>query len=53
MDKLKAQEGETDGKMPMVKGGSVLKSTGDEPGTAGGVISSVNRDVCEFMLYSV
>lgn len=42
----------TDGKMPMVKGAQYSKSTGDEPGTAGGVISSVNRDVCEFMLYS-
>lgn len=42
----------TDGKMPMTKGAKYSKSSGDEPGTAGGVISSVNRGVCEYMLYS-
>jgi hypothetical protein len=42
----------TDGQMPMVKGALYSKSSGDEPGTAGGVISSVNMNVCEFMLYS-
>ena len=42
----------TDGEMPMVKGAKYSKSTGDEPGTAGGVVSNVNRDECEFMLYS-
>jgi hypothetical protein len=41
-----------DGKMPMVKGAKYSKSMGDEAGTAGGVISGVNRDVAEFMLYS-
>ena len=42
----------TDKKMPMTKGAKYSKSTGDEPGTAGGVVSSVNRNVCEFLLYS-
>lgn len=42
----------TDKKMSMVKGAKYSKSTGDEPGTAGGVISGVNRGECEFMLYS-
>jgi hypothetical protein len=42
----------TDGKMPMVKGAKYSRSSGDEPGSAGGVMSSVNMNVCEFMLYS-
>lgn len=42
----------TDGEMPMVKGSVYSKSSGDEAGTAGGVTSSVNMNVCEFMLYS-
>src|SRR5256885_6135301 len=42
----------TDGKMPMVKGAKYSKSSGDEPGTIGGVVSNVNRGECEFMLYS-
>ena len=42
----------TDGQMPMVKGAKYSKSTGDEPGTVGGVLSSVNMNVCEFLLYS-
>jgi Domain of unknown function (DUF4150) len=42
----------TDGKMPMVKGAKYSKSSGDEAGTIGGIISSVNRDECEFMMYS-
>ena len=42
----------TDGKMPMVKGAKYSRSMGDEPGTAGGIISNVNMNVCEFMLYS-
>jgi hypothetical protein len=42
----------TDGKMPMVKGAKYAKSSGDEAGTVGGVISGVNRSECEFMLYS-
>lgn len=42
----------TDGMMPMVKGAKYSRSTGDEPGTAGGVLSSVNMNVCEFLMYS-
>jgi hypothetical protein len=42
----------TDGKMPMVKGAKYSRSSGDEAGSAGGVMSSVNMNVCEFMLYS-
>lgn len=41
-----------DGKMPMVKGAKYSKSMGDEAGSAGGIISGVNRNVAEFMLYS-
>jgi hypothetical protein len=41
-----------DEKMPMVKGATYSKSMGDEAGTVGGVVSNVNRDVAEFMLYS-
>jgi hypothetical protein len=41
-----------DGKMPMVEGATYSKSSGDEPGSLGGIISGVNRDVAEFMLYS-
>lgn len=42
----------TDGEMPMVKGAKYSKSSGDEPGTNGGVVSGVNMGECEFMLYS-
>jgi hypothetical protein len=42
----------TDGKMPMVKGAKYARSSGDEPGTAGGVMSGVNMNECEFMMYS-
>lgn len=42
----------TDGQMPMVKGATYMRSMGDEAGTVGGVVSSVNMNVCEFMLYS-
>jgi hypothetical protein len=42
----------TDGKMPMVKGAKYSRSSGDEAGTLGGVVSSVNMNECEFMLYS-
>ncbi len=42
----------TDGKMPMVKGAQYSKSTGDEAGSLGGVVSGVNRNVCEYMMYS-
>ena len=41
-----------DGKMIMVKGAKYLKSTGDEPGSAGGVVSGTIKQECEFMLYS-
>jgi hypothetical protein len=42
----------TDGQMPMFKGSKYSKSYCDEPGTAGGVVSGTNRNVCEFMMYS-
>lgn len=42
----------TDGKMPMVKGAKYSMSTGDEPGSAGGVVSSSTKGECEFMMYS-
>ncbi len=41
-----------EGKMPMVKGAKYSKSSGDEAGTAGGVMSSSNMGECEFMMYS-
>ena len=42
----------TDGQMPMVKTAKYMMSSGDEAGTAGGVISSKFKGECEFMLYS-
>jgi len=42
----------TDGKMPMVKGAQYSTSTGDEPGTLKGVVSSTTKGVCEYMMYS-
>ncbi|MGH2610668.1 MAG: DUF4150 domain-containing protein [Gemmatimonadales bacterium] len=42
----------TDGQMPMVKGAQYSRSSGDEAGTVGGVVSGVNMSVCEFMMYS-
>ncbi|MDH5407805.1 MAG: DUF4150 domain-containing protein [Gammaproteobacteria bacterium] len=42
----------TDKKMPMVKGAQYSTSTGDEPGTLKGIISSTTKGVCEYMLYS-
>jgi hypothetical protein len=42
----------TDGQMPMVKGAVYSRSSGDEAGTLGGVMSSVNMNVCEFLMYS-
>lgn len=42
----------TDGQMPMVKTAKYMKSSGDEAGTLGGVMSSVNMSECEYMLYS-
>jgi hypothetical protein len=42
----------TDGKMPMVKTAKYSRSSGDEPGTIGGLLSSTNMSECEFMMYS-
>lgn len=42
----------TDKQMPMVKGAIYTMSTGDEAGTANGVISSKIKGECEFMMYS-
>ena len=42
----------TDGQMPMVKGAQYSRSSMDEAGTVGGVLSSVNMDVCEYLMYS-
>jgi uncharacterized protein DUF4150 len=41
-----------EGNMPMVKGAKYSKSSGDEAGSAGGIMSSTNRGECEFMMYS-
>jgi hypothetical protein len=43
---------DTDVMMPMVKGSLYQRSTLDEPGTLGGIISQVNMSVCEFLMYS-
>jgi len=42
----------TDGSMPMVKGAKYIMTTGDEAGSAGGVMSSSIKGECEFMMYS-
>ena len=42
----------TDGEMPMVKGAKYSRSSGDEAGSAGGVVSSVNMNEAEFLMYS-
>ena len=41
-----------DGQMPMTKGAKYMMSTGDEAGTALGVMSNKIKGVCEFMMYS-
>ena len=41
-----------DGKMPMVKGAKYSTSSGDEAGTAKGIMSSSTKGECEFMMYS-
>ena len=41
-----------DGQMPMTKGAQYMMSSGDEAGTAGGVLSSKFIGECEFMLYA-
>src|SRR5215471_3909795 len=40
-----------DGVMPMTKDAKYMMSTGDEAGSATGVMSSKVKGVCEFMLY--
>ena len=47
-----AKKVKTDGTMPMVKGAKYSMTSGDEPGTAGGVISSKFKGEAEYMLYS-
>ena len=42
----------TNKKMPMVKGSNYMMSTGDEAGSAMGVVSNKIKGICEFMLYS-
>jgi hypothetical protein len=42
----------TDKQMPMVKGAVYIMSTGDEAGSALGVISNKIKGECEFMMYS-
>jgi hypothetical protein len=41
-----------DGQMIMVKGAKYMMSTGDEPGSAGGIISGVFKQECEYLMYS-
>jgi hypothetical protein len=41
-----------EGKMPMVKGAQYAMSSGDEAGSAGGVVSGSIKGPCEFMMYS-
>jgi hypothetical protein len=41
-----------DGCMPMVKGAKYVVTTGDEAGSAGGVISGGIKGEAEFMMYS-
>jgi uncharacterized Zn-binding protein involved in type VI secretion len=43
---------EADGNMIMNKGAKYMMSSGDEAGSAGGVMSSVFKQECEFLLYS-
>jgi hypothetical protein len=42
----------TDGEMPMVKGAKYSVTSGDEAGSAGGVMSSSTKGEAEFMMYS-
>ncbi len=41
-----------DGKMPMAKGAKYKRSTGDERGKKGGIISKTHKAECEFVSYS-
>ena len=42
----------TDGQMPMTKDAKYMMSTGDEAGSATGVMSSKIKGTCEFMMQS-
>jgi Domain of unknown function (DUF4150) len=42
----------TDGEMPMTKDAKYSQSSGDEAGTATGVVSSKVMGACEYMMYS-
>jgi len=42
----------TDGQMPMTQDAKYMMSTGDEAGSAMGVVSNKIKGVCEFMMYS-
>lgn len=42
----------TDGKMPMTKGAKYTMSSGDEAGSAMGVMSNKIKGACEYMSYS-
>jgi hypothetical protein len=42
----------TDGQMPMTKDANYMMSSGDEAGSAGGVMSGKIKGKCEFMMYS-
>ncbi len=42
-----------DGQMIMNKGAKYLPTTGDEPGSVGGVLSSVFKQECEYLMYSM
>jgi len=41
-----------EGQMAMLKSATYVKTSGDEPGVGGGVISGTNMAEAEFMLYS-
>src|ERR1035441_3812194 len=41
-----------DGQMIMIKGAKYMMSAGDEAGSVGGVLSSVIKGECEFLMYS-
>ena len=43
---------QADGQMVMVKGAKYMMSAGDEPGSAGGIISGVFKQECEYLMYS-
>jgi len=43
---------EADGQMVMVKGAKYMMSTGDEPGSIGGIISGTFIQECEYLMYS-